>query len=74
MSVLNEEAHAALDRMDSLARVWALITDLLCPERDLNQVDRDGFATAADFIHSEYQEARRAFDAAIQTITQERAA
>jgi hypothetical protein len=71
MSTLNKEAHAALDRMDQLAALWRLISDLLIPEKDLHVIDRDGFASASDFINTEYREARDAFEAALRTSTQE---
>jgi hypothetical protein len=66
MSVLSKEAHAALDRMDQLAALWRLISQLLAPEKDLSLIDRNGFATATDFLDTEYRQARDAFEAARQ--------
>lgn len=65
MSLLSQDALAALDRMDQIAYVWQAIGDLMNPDGDLQERQRDNLACAIGFLQHEYDQARQAFTHAI---------
>jgi len=63
-SVVTDEMRKTIDRMDEIANVWEMVTDLLNPGDDLRIVDRDKMACALGFLQREYNQAREAFSKA----------
>lgn len=59
--MITDDMTNALERMDDIACVWELISDLACSMGDdLHMVNRDNFTTATGFLAREYKQAREA--------------
>lgn len=67
MCLWNDEANQHLDRMDEISNVWAAFSDLMAPDFDIQEKQRDRIAMALDFLHREYNAARDRLSASLAT-------
>lgn len=59
--MLTPDAQHYLERLDTIGRCWAAVTDLMIPEHDLHAVDRNGLACLFRFLSDESDKAWRGF-------------
>lgn len=66
--MLSPVAQAALERLNTLHQCWRAVNDLMIPENDLHQVNRDALAVLLDFLQRESEAATEGFTQAIRAL------